>query len=814
MTRIFLLIAAGIGFPLLAFSQFTLKGTVTDPGGQPVAFAHIFLQNTYSGTYSGNDGSFEIRNLKAGTYKVEVSFIGYKRYSNEVLVNADVTIPVTLQEAALLSEEVVVQANAINARTPVAYSELSRQKIAAENTGQDITYMLSLTPSVVVSSDAGTGIGYTGISVRGSDVKRINVTVNGIPINDSESHGVWWVNMPDIASSVSQIQIQRGVGTSTNGAGAFGATVNMQTNILNEKPYAEIASSAGSFSTFKNTVSVGTGLINNHFTFDARLSKINSDGFIDRSFSDLKSFYLSGGWYTKNGVLKLTVFSGKEITYQAWWGVPKVRLENDLQGMQRYLDHWLFTQDEYDHMLKSGSRTYNYYTYKNEIDHYQQDHYQLHYSRELNKNLFANFAIHYTYGRGYYEGYKPDKKLSAFALPSFILGSDTITRTDLITQKWLDNDFAGAVTSLRYVKGNADVVAGTGFNRYYGRHFGDIIWAKVVTYDNDSKRWYYGTGDKTDFNVFVKGTYSIISNLNVYADIQLRNIGYTIKGTDDDLRDISQTHHFSFFNPKAGINYMPGEKQKLYLSWGSAHREPTRSDYTDADSGMTPRPEKMMDYELGYMYHPSTWMAALNLFYMDYTDQLIMTGQINNVGAPVMVNVPESYRRGIEMELGFKPANFLSFSATCAVSQHKIKNYSEYVEDWDNGGLVKKDIGKTDISFSPGIIASLSAKVLPLKDFSAELRSRYVGRQYIDNSESDERSLDPYFVSDFIINYKLNPKNTAGLELQCKVVNLFNEEYETFAWAYRYLYGGTEYTMDGYFPQAGRHFLAGIVLRF
>ena len=813
MTRFFLLIA-GILITDFAFSQFSISGNINDQDGKPVASAHVLLKNTFAGAYSAGDGNYIIKNLKAGTYNVEISFIGYKKIYAQIRIDKDVKHDFCLEESVILSEEVVVQANALSAKSPVAYSDLSKNNIEKDNTGQDITYMMSLTPSMVVSSDAGTGIGYTGINIRGTDVKRINVCVNGIPLNDPESHGVFWVNMPDFATSVQNIQIQRGVGTSTNGAGAFGATINMQTSVLNEDPYAEIASSAGSFSTFKNTVSFGTGLLKKHFSFDARLSKINSDGFIDRAFSDLKSFYISGGWYSKAGILKLTIFSGKEITYQAWNGVPKVRLNNDGQGMQTYLDNWLYSQEEYDHMLNSNNRTYNYYTYENEIDHYQQDHYQIHYSKELAKGLFINAAVHYTYGRGYYEGYKSDKKFSSFALPVFVLNNDTVKRTDFITQKWLDNDFYGGLASVRYVKGKLDFVAGGGYNNYQGDHFGKIIWAKIVTFNDSTKNWYNGNGDKTDINVFAKASYQISNKINVYGDIQFRNIDYKITGNDDDLREIGQSNSYNFFNPKAGITFNPTSDQKIYLSFGTANREPSRSDFTDADSGKIPRPEKLMDYELGYIFSRSSFFAGINVFYMDYKDQLIMTGQINNVGSSIMVNVPESYRSGIEIEGAAKISDKINLNANCSFSSHKILNYTEYVDDWDNWTQVSKSIEKSDISFSPNVVAGASVVVEPIKKLYADLRFKYVSRQYIDNSSSIERSLDPYYTSDFILSYKLIPKWTAGIELQFKIVNLFNHEYETYAWAYRYILGGEEFTMDGYFPQAGRNYMAGLVMKF
>ncbi len=485
----------------------------------------------------------------------------------------------------------------------MSYSTVSREAISVNNLAQDIPYVLGYTPSLVVSSDAGTGVGYTNINIRGTDVKRINVTIDGVPVNDAESHGVWWVDLPDLASSADNIQIQRGVGTSTNGAGAFGATINFQTSNLNREPYAEVNSSYGSFNTSKNTINFGTGLINKKFAFDARLSKIWSDGYIDRAFSDLKSFYISGTLYGETSILKLMIFSGVEHTYQAWNGVPKDSLKTH--------------------------RTYNLYNYKNETDNYWQDNYQLHYSKEISSDLSANFALHYTHGKGYYENYLQNSNYSSFNLPDAIFNSDTITSSDFITQRWLKNDFYGFTYSLTYRKNKINFVIGGGWNRYAGNHFGDIIWARIVTFNEDTFRWYQGTGDKKDLNTFLKINYSLSKKLNLYADLQLRNINYSIGGVDENLKDITQNHRYNFFNPKSGLVYNFDGKQKIYASFGISQREPDRSNFTDADPGKTPVPEKLFDYEAGYEFRSSGLLVKANLYYMNYIDQLILTGKIN-----------------------------------------------------------------------------------------------------------------------------------------------------------------------------------------
>jgi len=810
-----ILSSAVIGFlPILAFGQFVLSGKITDNDNQPLVSASIVIEDTYLGTYSDKNGKFSFRNLKKDEYSIKISFIGYNSETLKIYIDSDKDINISLSPSAYLTDEVSVQASRLDNFTPMAFSNMNKTEIEKNNLGQDIPFLISLMPSVVSSSDAGAGVGYTNLNIRGSDIKRINVMVNGIPMNDSESHGVWWVNMPDLASSTDNIQVQRGVGTSVNGAGAFGASLNMQTTSLNHEAYSGIAASYGSFNTYKTTLSAGTGLLDNNFAFDIRMSKIASDGFIDRAYSDLKSFYASGGWYGEKDLIKLVIFSGKEKTYQAWNGVPKVKLNNDKEGMDNYLNHGLYSQEEYNHMLASDSRTYNYYRYKNETDNYQQDHYQIHYSREFNKNLHLSSAIHYTYGRGYYESYKENRRFSAYGLSNFILGNDTLRRSNFIHQKWLDNDFYGFTSSIKYNKNRLSLIVGGGANRYEGLHFGDVIWASHVTFNDASYRWYENKGDKKDINAYLKANYQVNDLINSYVDLQIRNINYTINGLDDDLSDINQNHNFSFFNPKAGLVFNLADNQKSWISVAIANREPTRSDFIDADEGKTPKYETMIDYEAGYEVVNRSFRAGINLFYMDYANQLIMTGKINNVGAPIMVNVENSYRRGIEIEGQWNPNKFINWSGNISFSNHKIRNFEEYVDDWDTWSQVSKNLGKTDISFSPNVVAGSIISFIPIEKVHFNIISKYVGRQYIDNTSSNDRMLNPYFINDVSLLWYPNVKLFKNSYLHFKVNNILNVEYETYAWVYRYYFGGSEYAMDGYFPQAGRNYLMGLVLRF
>ncbi len=804
-----------IALSLTLFSQETITGIVKNQNGEPLIRANIVIKETFKGTATNSKGEFKFSKVKTGDYTYIISYLGYKTLEKEISGDNTKNLVFTLELANILSEDVIVTATRAKENDPVSFTNIGNSDIRENNFGQDIPYLLSSTPSIVSTSDAGTGIGYTYLRIRGTDQNRINITINGIPLNDSESHGVWFVNMPDFLSSVDNIQIQRGVGTSSNGSAAFGATLNLQTKTFNKNAYAEINSFAGSFNTFRNSVSFGTGLINNKFSFDGRLSKIVSDGYIDRAESDLESFYLSGAYYTSKSLLKANIISGKEKTYQSWNGVPKVRLENDFDGMQQYLDHWLIDQEEYDHMINSDSRTYNFYTYDNETDNYQQDHYQLFYSYEFSPAFHINSALHYTRGRGYYEQYKKDRDFVDYQLEDVIVDSDTITSTDLIQQKWLDNHFYGGVFSLDYQTGKLNLTVGGGWNQFLGDHFGEVIWAEYASNGNIRHRWYENDGDKTDFNIYAKAKYLLFDKLSAYIDLQYRDINYSIDGIDDDLRNITQNHKFEFFNPKLGLFYQVNDLHSGYLTFGIANREPNRSNYTDADPGKPlPQPETLYNIELGYNYKSTNTYFSSNLYYMYYIDQLVLTGEINDVGAAIMTNVDKSYRLGLEVSTGIKILEKLHISANATFSQNKISDFTEYVDNWDTWEQEANNIGETDLSFSPSIIVNGRISYELFKNFKTEFISKYVSKQYIDNTSNNDRSIDPYFVNDFKISYSLKTKSIKEIDFNVLINNIFNHKYESNAWVYRYILGGEEFLMDGYFPQAGINILGGITLKF
>ncbi|MCF8297224.1 MAG: TonB-dependent receptor [Saprospiraceae bacterium] len=773
--------------PLFSMGQYQLSGKITDKEtNEALACAHIIVENSFIKTTSAKNGEFLLKNLK-GKLKIKVSYIGFKNQIQEIEITKNTVLNFELERSTILEDEVIITATRAGEKTPTAFTNISKKEIQDINLGQDIPMLLDATPSVITTSDAGAGIGYTGIRIRGTDMTRINITVNGIPINDAESHGVFWVNMPDFASSVDDIQIQRGVGTSTNGAAAFGASINMQTLKLNAKPYTEISNSYGSFNTLKHTVSVGTGLLDGKWSIDGRLSKLSTDGYIDRAFSDLKSFYISGAYYGKKSMLKLNIFSGKEHTYQAWNGVPKDSLKTN--------------------------RTYNSYTYENETDNYQQDHYQLHYSYQLNRFINFNSALHLTKGLGYYEQFKDGRSFADYKLNDVIIGGDTITETDLIQQKWLDNNFYGITYSVNYNKNKVRASLGGAWNKYDGEHFGKIIWAQNANNSEINHQWYFNNGLKTDFNVFAKVNYQIIEKLSLYGDLQFRQIDYNIKGDHDDLRDLTQNHTYSFINPKVGAFYELNEKHQSYFSFAIGNREPSRNSFKDADPNKMPTAETLYDYELGYNFNLPKFILNCNIYYMDYKDQLVLTGKINSVGDPIMTNVTESFRSGIEISTAWQITDKLRWNINATYSENKIKQFTEFVDNWDTWGQDSMELGKTDIAFSPKIIANSQLTYELIENFNISFVTKYVDEQFIDNTSSSDRKLDSYIVNNLRFNYSFKTKLFKEVGLNLMLNNIFNEEYESNAWVYRYTTGGQEYAMDGYFPQAGINFLFALNLK-
>lgn len=723
-----------------------------------------------------------------------------------------------------------IEIRAIRAGTnaPFTQTTLSKIEIAKHNLGQDIPYLLQYTPSTVATSDAGNGVGYTGLRIRGTDGTRINVTINGIPANDAESQGTFFVDFPDLASSSGSIQIQRGVGTSTNGAGSFGATMSISNLDQMQKTGVEINNSFGSFNTWKNTVKLGTGLMKNGLQFDLRLSHLSSDGFRYRSAADLKALQFIGSWkMTANSRLRFMYMTGNEKTGQAWNGVHQSQLDGNTADLTRHyndnLGQLYFTPQDSANLFTSDPRKYNYFTYKNQTDNYRQDYYQLFFDHAFTSHLSLNVAGFLTRGIGYYEEYKPNEKYKTYGLQPVIFpsGNDTITRSDLIRQLWLDNYFYGSVFSLNYNKHNTQLTLGGALTQYDGGHYGYIKWTKNGGVPDDY-RWYNLNSQKNDFNIYLKAQQLLNDKWLLFGDVQWRSVAYNINGFRKNPTILVQTN-YQFFNPKVGVSYLLKnsltEKQKLYASIAVANKEPNRDDY-EVHVKDLPKPEQLTDIEAGYEWHKATWNIAANVYYMHYKNQLILTGKVNDVGAYTRTNVPESYRAGIELQGAVKPLQWLLINANATFSQNKIKNAVNYIDNWDSGLQDAVNSGTTDIAFSPAVIGSGSFTFIPFykhpksKAFEMELLGKYVGKQHLDNTGIEGNTIPSYFLADVRLRYTATLRPFKALDFIVGVNNVFNKKYVSNGYNYAYKYNGNLYTDNYYFPQAGINWVLAVNMKF
>nr|WP_315399932.1 TonB-dependent receptor [uncultured Sphingobacterium sp.] len=764
----------------------------------------VLTKNQSKNLTTDRNGTSKFSGLPDGQYAITISYIGYSTEKKQIDLVQNTDLEIFLKPRAIKTEEVLVMATRAKNNSSTTYKNISKQDIAKNNFGQDIPYLLDQTPSVVIGSDAGAGIGYTNMKIRGSDNARINVTLNGIPLNDAESMGSFFVNLPDFASSTESIQIQRGIGTSTNGAGSFGASLNIQSNTLEKEPYVEFNNSFGSYNSWKNTLKVGSGLLNNKFAFNVRLSRILSDGYIDRASSDLKSFYVDGGYYSDKHILKAIVFSGKEKTYQSWYGTPEPRLNNDVAGMKDYAVNDGYTQLETENLLNSG-RTYNKYLYKNQTDNYTQTHHQLHYTNFINEKLIFNAALHYTRGAGYYEEFRPEEDFSKYNLPPVISGTDTIKQTDLVRRRWLDNYFYGTTFSFNYNPSQTiKLTWGGAANQYKGDHYGEIIWAKYASASNLGDKYYLNDAKKDDISTFLKADFTFEKWL-LFADIQYRNINYQVKGDDDKIKGMDFKRKFNFVNPKLGITYLINENSNLYASYAYASKEPVRNDFVDL-KGNNPKPEKMQDIEAGYRFNNETFNIGTNFYGMFYKDQLIPTGALNNVGSPLRMNIPNSYRIGLEVDAAWKISAYFGWKATAGLSQNKIKNYT----DETSGEFIKK----TDIALSPATILSSEFTYRPLRSVEIALLSKYISRQYLDNSSAKVRSIDPSFVNNIRAIYNFSILGLKNIDLGLTVNNILNEKYQTNGYTWGYMDGTSRKYFNFYYPQATTNFMLSLNVKF
>lgn len=797
----------------LTAQTFNLNGRIVDSENRALASATVALLGSPLGTASNDRGEYKLVGIPQGEQIIVVQHLGFEEVRKTIDFQKDETFDFTLLvQVNEFGEGIEVTATRANELTPITHQDISAKDLEKVNLGQDLPIMLNQTVSMVTTSDAGAGVGYTGMRIRGTDGTGINVTVNGVPLNDPESHGVFWVNMPDFGSSTNSIQIQRGVGTSSNGSAAFGASINLETTAYEKESSVEINNSYGSFNTRKHNVIFNSGLINNYFNFEGRLSYIGSDGYIDRSASDLRSYYLAGGFYGKKLMVKAVTFAGKEITHQAWWGTPQSRLDNDTAAMIAHAYNNGLSDAQTKNLLESG-RTYNYYQYDNEIDHYQQDHYQLISAYEFSKYLKLNVTAHYTYGRGYFEQYKTGESYADIGFANPVIGGDTIYEADMIFQRWLKNHFYGGVYALQYSKSNLQLTLGGSYNEYVGGHFGEVVWSQFADQTTIRQRYYSSDSKKSDLSQYLKGQHTW-RNLTIYGDAQIRMIDYTSQGIDNDQRPIAINKSYFFFNPKGGLTYKIRNKQLLYASVAQTHREPVRSDFTDANPGSEPRAEQLTNIEMGWSIARKKWSVSANTYLMNYKDQLVLTGAVNDVGSPIRVNVPESYRAGIELSAEVRPYKGFFWKPNATLSQNKIANFTEVLYDYTNGFDVKEiDHGTTDIAFSPNIIVGSALGYETNFGLTVSVLSKYIGQQYLDNTSSTDRMIDAYFVNDLSINYEAPFKKVKRLTFSLLVNNILNEMYSSNGYTYSYIWGDM-ITENFYYPQAGRNWLLGMKWKF
>ena len=760
---------------------FTLNGKVVNKNKKPLPGATILVKEENKGTSTDFDGKFRV-NFPEGKYTIQVSFIGYKSVSKEISLTKNDAIEFVLSANSTVLEEVLVSAVRVKANAPVTHSNLSKKEIAKRNLGQDIPILLNYMPSVVSSSDAGAGIGYTYLRVRGSDA--LNVTVNGIPYNDAESQGTFWVNMGDFASSTQSLQLQRGVGTSTNGSGAFGASLNILTDAISEESGGEISNSMGSYGTRKHTVKFTTGKVNEHFEFAGRLSNIYSDGYVDRAFSNLKSYFLQGSYTDENTLIKVLSFGGKENTYQAWYGLSADEL--------------------------AANRRQNPYTYDNETDNYDQNHYQLHWNERFNKNWSTTIGLNYTKGSGYFEQYKDTEDAKDF--------NNLITDgSDVIVRRWLDNDFYVVNFNTNYKNDVLNFIAGGSYSNYTGDHFGEVIWGSNLAENTAIRdRYYFSDAKKIDFSVFAKTTFSVSEKLAGYIDLQGRFIGYQTQGITSDIATIDVDSNFNFFNPKIGFTYKINERNSLYTSFAVANREPNRNDF---EVGLT-TPETLSDYELGWRLKTENIKLNTNVYYMDYKNQFVLTGAINDVGAPIRATSGSSFRLGVEIDAEIRISDQLSVQSNATISSNKNRDF--YLTK--DGITTPKSLGNTDLSFSPDVILGNMITYRPIENLQFSFLSKYVGKQFMSNFGSDISSndvLDSYVTSDINFVYELETEKIfKAIVFSALINNIFNETYVDRGYYYTYddTWSAADQTTTldgaGYYPQATRNFLVGVTLKF
>lgn len=788
----------------------SLKITVLDIDSTPV--------QSYSGTLSYAAGLYTIRFdgevvvAPRANYGLTINAPFCKPYVSGINLYNDTEIVVMPERIVSQFASSVVITVIAKEKSGFALSNIKAAELKKNNLGQDFTYLIGNTPSAVTTSDAGTGVGYTGIRIRGSDATRISVTVNGIPINDAESHGVYWVNMPDLASSTSQVQIQRGVGTSTIGTGAFGANINIINNELKDEPYLNLQQSFGSFNTSKSTLMFGTGKLNN-FNFEGRLSKIVSDGYIDRASSDLQSYQLALNYKKGNFSLNAISFGGKEKTYQSWYGTPESRVNNDDSAMRAYADRNYLSEAQKQNLLNSG-RTYNFYTYPNQTDNYWQNHYQLHMSKVINKYTILRTAFFATTGKGFYEEFKEGASFASYRVSDFYNGTDTIRSTDLVRQRWLDNILYGNYSSINYSRRYLDITAGLSYNSYNGKHFGRVIWADIAQPFGKDRQYYDSKSNKQELNAYIKAHYILKKKTQINLELQNRYLTYNSKGIDNDGTLINFDVQYNFFNPKVGLSHSINKFNTLYGSFSIGNREPVRTDFIDNPVNSIPKSENLKDLELGYIYRRKEKMFQVNLYNMVYKNQLVVTGELNDVGNALRRNVKNSFRRGVELIMIYPLLDKLMLDANMTISSNKIKNFEDVYFDYDAGKYIKDVYASSDIAFSPDLIGYVGFVDKHIKHTEIGINLKYVGKQYLDNTSNEGRKLDPYTTLNMLINRQFKYRNGSSIVIKGAANNLLGIFYSNNGYTYKYVSSGTLTQENFYYPQSGKNFVIGLEFLF
>jgi iron complex outermembrane receptor protein len=813
MKKIFLLLLVFKGITAFAQVNSTIMVfNATDSSGIKGAKITIeFLKQKTLKTsgYTDSNGLFPTT-LASEAFNLSVTKDGFKPLFVYV-PNAGSRIDIYLKALIYDGEEITVNATRAADKSGTSFTLLSKKELGVRNFGQDIPMILQGTPSTVASSDAGTGIGYTGIKIRGVDPTRINVTINGVPLNDAESQGVFWVNMPDFASGVENIQVQRGVGTSTNGAGAFGASINIKTDKFSEVPFAKLSMSQGSFNTSRQAVKFGTGKMNHNWYAEGRLSWIKSDGFIDRAASDLQAWSMSVGRKTNKSLFQVNAFSGAEKTYQAWNGVPMVKFNNDTAGVDSLINYLWYDSSRAQQLRNSDASKYNYYNYKNETDNYKQSHLQVIYNRSLKKNRNLNLVLHGTLGKGYYENFEPKTDLVNFMDTPVIFYGKAYTNANLIHQRWLDNSFGGLVFSYTTDGAKSDQTIGGAVNVYNGKHFGKVIWHEFMDLSQDALEYYNDQSLKKDANLFWKLQQQVTKEFSGYADLQIRYVSY-----DRDYKGVSnlKPNNYFFVNPKLGFQYQPKSNLILYASYGRASREPLRDDFINSVNATEPKPEFMNNIEAAIKSNYGDWKYTFTGFYMGYKDQLALTGKINDVGGYTRVNIPKSYRAGIEMEVSVAVATWIDWSFNFTLSQNKIKKFTEFVDDYTNGGQVAFVWENTDMALSPNKILGSQFTITATKTTKIIFLSKMVGRQYLDNTQTSSRSLNSYVINDVLIHFEPKIPKLKSFGISGMVNNISNQKYAASGYNFSGMIADNRRDFSFVYPQAGINFLVRVEIGF